>query len=160
MIWNEVKTTLKRREGPSKCTFVLILVKLYKGGSCGVSVCTPFIEEQHKKEWKAAATWLIGSSWDVGPVAAVTSVLFAALRVELEQQPQGGEAEQEGLGEPHATSGHAVNALVSVQGNGQEEGRRHKTSRNRGTYYIFSNKNRCARERGSANMFILFVYNL
>lgn len=50
-----------------------------------------------------------------------TSVLFAALGVELEQHPEGGEAEQEGLSEPHAARGHAVNALVSVKGSGQDE---------------------------------------
>lgn len=51
-------------------------------------------------------------------------MLLAALRVELEQQAEGGEAEQEGLGEPHAASGHAVNALGSV-GAGARKSERH-----------------------------------
>lgn len=42
-------------------------------------------------------------------------VLFAALGVKLEQQPEGGEAEHEGLSEPHAAGGCAVDALVSVK---------------------------------------------
>lgn len=73
-------------------------------------------------------------------------MLFAALGVELEQQAEGGEAEQEGLREPHAASGHAVNALVS----GKEEWAH--------TYYTFTNKKYCVRQRGSAYVFILFVY--
>lgn len=77
-----------------------------------------------------------------------TSVLFAALGVELEQQAEGGEAEQQGLREPHAASGHAVNALVS----GKEEWAH--------TYYTFTNKKYCVRQRGSAYVFILFVYHL
>lgn len=65
-----------------------------------------------------------GSSCESRPVSlslfcSSPSVLFAALRVELEQQAEGGEAEQKGLAEPHAASGHAVDALVPVRGGKQ-----------------------------------------
>lgn len=59
--------------------------------------------------WLSVETLL--PAWLAGP-----SVLFAPLGVELEQQPEGGEAEQEGLREPHAAGGCAVNALVPVEG--------------------------------------------
>lgn len=77
-------------------------------------------------------------------------MLLAALRVEPEQQAEGGEAEQEGLGEPHAASGHAVNALVSVKE------RRGRVSE---THHTFTNKTLCTRARQRCK-FILFVYNL
>lgn len=41
-------------------------------------------------------------------------VLFAALRFVLDEEPQGGEAEQEGLEEPEAACGHAVDAFVTA----------------------------------------------
>lgn len=40
-------------------------------------------------------------------------VLFAALRFVLEEESQGGEAEQEGLEEPEAACGHVVDAFVT-----------------------------------------------
>lgn len=40
-------------------------------------------------------------------------VLFAALRFVLEEETQRGEAEQEGLEEPEAASGHVVDAFVT-----------------------------------------------
>lgn len=58
-----------------------------------------------------------GSSRLIGPL-----VLFAAFGVELEQQPEGGEAEQQGLCEPHAACGHVVDALVSVKGSRSQYG--------------------------------------
>lgn len=75
-----------------------------------------------------------------------TSVLFAALWVELEQQAEGGEAEQQGLREPHAASGHAVDALVS----GKEEWTH--------TYYTSTNKKYCVRQRPALTcLFYLFI---
>lgn len=69
--------------------------------------------ERHPREIssreKETAAWL-----SVGIPSL--SLQFAALGVELEQQPEGGEAEQEGLCEPHAAGGYAVDALVSVKG--------------------------------------------
>lgn len=63
----------------------------------------------HREEREDKATWLsVGVPW--------LSVLFAALGVELEQQAEGGKAEQEGLCEPHAAGGCTVDALVPVDG--------------------------------------------
>lgn len=41
-------------------------------------------------------------------------VLFTTLGVVLEEEPKGGEAEQEGLEEPEEACGHAVDAFVTV----------------------------------------------
>lgn len=73
-----------------------------------VSQCAHHSYKNGSRKRKKTATWLI-----VGIPSL--SVLFAVLGVELEQQPEGGEAEQEGLYEPHAAGGCTVDALVSVK---------------------------------------------
>lgn len=41
-------------------------------------------------------------------------LLFAVLRLVLEEKSEGGEAKQEGLEEPEAARGHVVDALVTA----------------------------------------------
>lgn len=48
----------------------------------------------------------VGGSW---------SVVFGTLGVVLEEQAEGGEAEQEGLEEPQAASGRAVDTFVTAE---------------------------------------------
>lgn len=48
------------------------------------------------------------------PGVLLGSVLFAALRFVLEEESQGGEAEQEGLEEPEAACGHLGDAFVTA----------------------------------------------
>lgn len=122
--------------------FVLICEQGHKGGSSGVSVCTPFIEKQQQQQKKKTGAWLI--VWL--QLRCRTSVLLAALRVELEQQAEGGEAEQEGLGEPHAASGHAVNALGSVK---QRRGRVSDT------HHTFTKKTLCRPARQRSQVYLI-----